>query len=96
MTPYELSVAVRGFCKQKEREAEEHKTKLNNLRTILIEQALLLSRWVWKKQISKKEIEDVLNIDKPKNKEMTDEEMLVMVKTLNALFGGEVRTVGKE
>lgn len=96
MTPYELSVAVRGFCKQKEREAEEHKAKLNNLRTILIEQALLLSRWVWKKQISKKEIEDVLNIDKPKNKEMTDEEMLVMVKTLNALFGGEVRTVGKE
>lgn len=91
MTPYELSVAVRGFCKHKEREAEEYHAKLQNERALMIEHALLLSRWVWQKRISKQEIEKVLNIEKKQKKQMTDDEMLAKVKTLNALFGGEVR-----
>lgn len=91
MTPYELSVAVRGFCKRKEREAEEYHTKLQNERVLMIEHALLLSRWVWQERISKQEIEKILNIEKKQKKQMTDDEMLAKVKVLNALFGGEVR-----
>ena len=97
MTPYELSVAVRGFYKKKEREAEEFKAKMQCMRSLAVEHALLLSRWVWKKRISKQEIEEALNIDKKLTKKnMTDEEMLAMVKVLNTMFGGEVRTDGAE
>lgn len=89
MTPYELSVAVRGFCKHKEREAEEYQAKLKALRGLMVDHALLLSRWVWQKKITKTDIEQALNIDKPQ-KHMTDEEMLAKVKALNTVFGGEV------
>lgn len=92
MTPYELSVAVRGFYKNKEREAEEYQIKLKNERDLLYMQAFLISRWVWQKKV---DIEKILN-DKPAKKEMTDDEMLAQVKMLNALFGGEVRVIGKE
>lgn len=89
MTPYELSVAVRGFCKHKEREAEEYQIKLKNERDLLYMQAFLISRWVWQKKV---DIEKILN-DKPAKKEMTDDEMLAKVKVLNTVFGGEVRVI---
>lgn len=86
MTPRELAIRVQG---------EQMKTQ--NQWTLMVEQALLISRWVWKKRISHSEIEKITNIEKrEKKKEMTDDEMLLQVKALNALFGGEVKIIGAE
>lgn len=86
MTPRELAIRVQG---------EQMKTQ--NQWTLMVEQALLISRWVWKKRISHSEIEEITNIEKrEKKKEMTDDEMLLQVKALNALFGGEVKIIGAE
>lgn len=56
-----------------------------------IYQAYLISRWVWQKKV---DIEKILNTEK--KKAMTDEQMLEKVKALNAIFGGEVKVIGKE
>lgn len=93
MTPYEFSIVVRGFSLRKEHEAKEYETKLQNERALLVEQAFLISRWVWQKKISKESIENLLKVDNQPKKEMTNEQMLAQVKALNILFGGEVRTV---
>ena len=86
MTPRELAIRVQG---------EQMKTQ--NQWTLMVEQALLISRWVWKKRISHSEIEKITIIEKrEKKKEMTDDEMLLQVKALNALFGGEVKIIGAE
>ena len=86
MTPRELAIRVQG---------EQMKTQ--NQWTLMVEQALLISRWVWKKRISHSEIEKITNIEKRETKkEMTDDEMLLQVKALNALFGGEVKIIGAE
>lgn len=81
ITPFELSLAVKGYTKKKETAAKQS-----------IYQAYLISRWVWQKKIN---IDKILDFEK-KKKTMTDDEMLKKVKALNALFGGEVKTVGKE
>lgn len=57
-----------------------------------IYQAYLISRWVWQKKV---DIEKILNTEK-QNKAMSDEQMLEKVKALNAIFGGEVKVIGKE
>ena len=81
MTPFELSIAAKGYGKRKEAEHKES-----------VFQAYLISRWVWQKRIN---IQKILNSGE-KKKPMTDDEMLERVKALNAVFGGEVRTVDKE
>ncbi|HUM44451.1 MAG TPA: hypothetical protein PKI14_16020 [Fervidobacterium sp.] len=67
---------------------------MQNERALLVEQAFLISRWVWQKKISKESIENLLKVDNQPKKEMTDEQMLAQVKVLNTLFGGEVRISG--
>lgn len=52
----------------------------------------MISRWVWQKKV---DIEKILDTEK-QMQPMSDEQMLERVKALNALFGGEVKIVGKE
>lgn len=75
ITPFELSMAARGYSKRQEQRQKES-----------MYQAYLISRWVWAKKI---DIKKYLGENKPKRR-MTDEEMLEKVKTLNALMGGTV------
>ena len=75
ITPFELSMAARGYSKRQEQWQKES-----------IYQAYLISRWVWAKKI---DIKKFLGDQKPKRR-MTDQEMLERVKQLNALLGGEV------
>ena len=89
MTPYEFSIVVRGFSLRKEHD-------LQSERALLVEHALLLSRWVWQKKIKQQDIEKILKVDTKPAKEMTNEQMLAQVKALNALFGGEVKIVGEK
>lgn len=92
MTPYELSIAYKGYLKRKELEVEEYKVKVEMNRKQLAIQAFWISRWVWAKKV---DIEKVLKNDttKVKNKKMTDEQMLTQVKMLNRLFDGEVKEI---
>ena len=88
LTPYELRVAVRGYRKRKQTEADEYQMKFKNERDLAIYQAYLISRWVWAKKV---DIEKILkDSNKPRGKKMTNEQMLAQAKALNALFGGEV------
>lgn len=86
ITPYELRIAIRGFRKRKEAESEEYQAKFKNEQDLLVYQAYLISRWVWAKKV---DINAILK-EKPKKKEMTDDEILQEVLKLNAMFGGEV------
>lgn len=79
ITPFELSMAARGYSKRQEQRQKES-----------MYQAYLISRWVWAKKI---DIKKFLGDQKPKRR-MTDQEMLERVKQLNALLGGEVKVVG--
>lgn len=79
ITPFELSMAARGYSKRQEQRQKES-----------MYQAYLISRWVWAKKI---DIKKYLGENKPKRR-MTDEEMLERVKQLNVLLGGEVKVVG--
>lgn len=79
ITPFELSMAARGYSKRQEQRQKES-----------MYQAYLISRWVWAKKI---DIKKYLGENKPKRR-MTDEEMLERAKQLNALLGGEVKVVG--
>lgn len=88
MTPYEFSIVVRGFSLRKEHD-------LQSERALLVEHALLLSRWVWQKKIKKQDIEKLLKVEE-QQKEMNDEQMFAKVKALNALFGGEVKINGSK
>lgn len=90
ITPYELLIASRGFSMRKKGEIEEYYAKLKNEKALLVHQALLISRWVWAKKITQKDIDEALG-EKKTQKEMTAEQMLAQVKMLNTLFGGEVR-----
>jgi hypothetical protein len=85
MTPRELMIRLK---------AED--IKRQNQWTLMVEQALLMSRWVWKQTITQQEIDKIVNRDNKeyqRKEKMTDDEMLAQVKTLNALFGGEVRII---
>lgn len=66
-------------------DAYVEKKKMDSKESIC--QAYLIARWVWAKKI---DIKKILS-EKKEKKEMSDEEMLQQVKTLNALFGGEVK-----
>lgn len=90
MTPRELSVKIKSHQEIKEIEAEEYHAKLKNEKALLVQQALLISRWVWAKKITQKDIDEALG-EKETQKEMTPEQMLAQVKMLNTLFGGEVK-----
>jgi len=95
LTPAEFFILVKGYEKRKEIEAQEYMEKVKIQQILMVKQAFLISRWVWQKKV---DIDRVLKsiIKEEKTKEMTDEQMLAQVKALNALFGGEVRLVGKE
>lgn len=86
MTPYELFLTIDIYSK-KEKEKQSSK-----LREIYIA-AVWTSRWVFAKKIPS--FESILKESEPR-KDMTDEEMLLKVQQLNAVFGGEVKKVGKE
>ncbi len=92
MTPYELSIAYKGYMRRKEIKAEEYKFKLEMDKKLLALQAFWISRWVWQKKV---DIDKVLENNKAKieNKEMTNEQMLEQVRVLSALFGGEVKNI---
>lgn len=89
MTPYELSIAVRGYSRRKEAEAKEYQTKLKNQEILMTIQAYEISRWVWAKNLNIKKI--LSELDKGPKKKMTDADMLAQVKALNAMFGGEIK-----
>ena len=80
MTPYELNLAANVYVEKKQQEQQN-----------MVIQAYLISRWVWAKDVPIEKILNELGTSKDK-KEMTDEEMLNQVMTLNAMLGGEVKT----
>jgi len=89
MTPYEFSIVARGYSLRKEHDLQIEKA-------LLVEQAFLISRWVWQKKIKQQDIEKILKVDTKPAKEMTNEQMLAQVKALNTLFGGEVKINGSK
>lgn len=95
MTPRELSIRRKAHLEVKKIEADEYLAKLKNEKALLVQQALLISRWVWAKKITQKDIDEALGVKKTQ-KEMTAEQMLAQVKMLNTLFGGEVIVNGEE
>lgn len=80
MTPDELNLSAEIYAEKKKQDEQN-----------LIIQAYLISRWVWTKKIPIEKILEEMGTKKEKNK-MTDEQMLARVKTLNTIFGGEVKT----
>jgi len=92
ITPKELSIAVKGYRKRKEYDAEEYSIKFKNEQKMLAIQAYQISRWVWAKKL---DINKILKDMEPK-KIMTAEDMLKQVQTLNRLFGGEEVKDGTE
>ena len=75
-----------------EKKKEESKEKL----TLAYINAMWTVQWLGKKSNHPRPLKEILkSIDKDK-KQMTDEQMLAKVKILNALFGGEVKTVGEK
>jgi len=80
MTPREFFIYLEAYRKNKE---EDHKQKT----TLAYANAMWTIQWLGKKK--PQSLEKILNGNEPK-KVMTDKEMLKQVKTLNALFGGEV------
>jgi len=53
-------------------------------------------QWLGKRHQHPRPLKEILNNIGKEKKVMTDEQMLEKVKALNALFGGEVRVLGKE
>lgn len=75
-----------------EKKKEESKEKL----TLAYINAIWTVQWLGKKSNHPRPLKEILeSIDKYK-KQMSDEEMFMKVKALNALFGGEVKEVGKK
>ena len=75
-----------------EKKKEESKEKL----TLAYINAMWTVQWLGKKSNHPRPLKEILeSIDKDK-KQMSDEDMFEIVKALNALFGGEVKEVGKE
>lgn len=75
-----------------EKKKEESKEKL----TLAYINAIWTVQWLGKKSNHPRPLKEILeSIDKDK-KQMSDEEMFEKVKALNALFGGEVKEVGKK
>lgn len=90
MTPAELNIYAEVY-------AEKQKNDFKEKMSLEYYNALWTIQWLGKKSQHPKPLQEILNsIDNPKKKAMTDEQMLAQVKALNAMFGGEVRTVGKK
>jgi hypothetical protein len=53
-------------------------------------------QWLGKKSNHPRPLKEILEAMGKEKKQMSDEEMFMKVKALNALFGGEVKEVGKE
>lgn len=81
LTPYELGLIIKSKNELKEEETKERIT-------IAYITALWTAQWFSKKR--PKPLEEILQLQTKPKKEMTDEEMLLQVKNLNAIFGGEV------
>lgn len=79
MTPYELSLYVKAYNRDKKAEQEAQ-----------ITQAYLTAAWQRASKMPK--LENVLKA-KSKKKQMTDKQLFNMVRALNAAFGGEVKEV---
>lgn len=89
ITPHELSLKINAYSK---RQTEQLKEKI----TLAYLNSLWTIQWLGKRHQHPRPLKEILaGIGKEKN-EMTDEQMFEVVKALNAMFGGEVRTVGKE
>jgi hypothetical protein len=85
ITPRVLNIYIKAYTdEKKEREKE------------LVSQAYLISRWVWQKNIDIDKILKSIDSKEEKQKQMTDDQLLAQAKALNALFGGEVKTVGEK
>lgn len=73
-----------------EKKKEESKEKL----TLAYINSMWTVQWLGKKSNHPRPLKEILeSIDK---KQMSDEDMFEKVKALNALFGGEVKEVGKK
>ena len=83
MTPREFSIYVDAYSSKKE---EESKEKI----TLAYLNAVWTIQWLGKKNNHPKPLKEILEGTKPKEI-MTDEQMLAVVKNLNAMFGGEVK-----
>lgn len=87
LTPYEFNLKVKNYYNKKKEQFKENiiLAYLNAKWTI---------QWLGKKKDHPKPLDEILKeIDWQKEKKiMTDEQMFVQVKVLNALFGGEVKT----
>ncbi|GMG96857.1 hypothetical protein EN5CB1_16830 [Tepidimicrobium xylanilyticum] len=90
LTPYEFNLKVKNYYNKKKEQFKENiiLAYLNAKWTI---------QWLGEKKDHPKPLEEILKeIDKnnsgKEKKIMTPEQMLVQVKVLNALFGGEVKT----
>lgn len=77
MTPCELEIAVESYRRKE-------KIKQEQRRQEIYASALLISRFVWSKNVPP--YEKVFGTGK--QKEMTDEQMLRTAEALNAMFGG--------
>ena len=78
MTPYELAIAQKVFIQKEERRAKENVT------------IAWLSEY-YHRQKKLPPLYEALGEEKPKQKVMTDEEMMQAVFKLNAKMGGEIK-----
>lgn len=83
LTPYELSLIIKAYVKRKEEESKERISLayINAMWTI---------QWLGKKSNHPKPLKEILDSIGKEKKVMTDEQMLAVVKSLNAALGGEV------
>jgi hypothetical protein len=94
MTPAQLKLKTKAYKEIKTIEAEEYQIKLKNDYELAITQAWLTANWYRAKRMPN--LDKVLPKDKPLQKQMTDEQMLNQIKSLNAMFGGVVNKDGAE
>jgi len=85
ITPKVLNIYAKAY--EKERELRQKES---------IYQAYLISRWVWQKRVDIEKVVNSIDLKDPKDKEMTDTDMLEQAKRLNALFGGKVKGYEKK
>jgi len=85
ITPKVLNIYAKAYGKERELRQKES-----------IYQAYLISRWVWQKRVDIEKVVNSIDLKDPKDKEMTDTDMLEQAKRLNALFGGKVKGYEKK
>lgn len=83
ITPYELNIIANSYAK-KEKQKFEEKITLEYLN------AMWTIQWLGKKSQQPKSLDKIIkDLYKTEKKEMTEDEILEQVKTLNRLFGGK-------